>query len=113
MTFLLRRCLIIFLVLEIIIFFLIYSLGPKSLKSLHEMYGLKNQTMRDITNLQAEIVMLKQEVEQARTDFAKEKIARERLLMKKDDELVYVKNDSFSCQPRLDLGSILKEKNYV
>ncbi len=91
MTFFVRRCLKLFLIFEFTIFFLLYCFGPKSLKSLHDIQCLKMQTEQDIKSLQQEIETLKREINQNQTEFAKEKIARQRLLMKKNNEIVYFK----------------------
>jgi cell division protein FtsB len=91
MTFFVRRCLMLFVVGEMFVFFMVYCFGPNSLKSLYEIKHLKVQTEIDIVNLQKEIIDLQQKTKINQTDFAKEKIAREQLLMKKDNETVYFK----------------------
>ncbi len=91
MTFFVRRCLKLFLISELVIFFLIYCFGPKSLKSLHDIEQMKIQTVQDIATLKQEIKMLKIAIDHNQTEFAKEKIARQRLLMKKNNETVYFK----------------------
>ncbi|MBP6892760.1 septum formation initiator family protein [Candidatus Babeliales bacterium] len=91
MTFFVRRCLKLFLIFELLIFFVIYCFGPKSLKSLHEIKKMQVETVKDIATLKQEIETLKSDIVQNKTDFAKEKIARERLVMKKNNEIVYFK----------------------
>lgn len=91
MTFFVRRCLKLFLIFELVIFFVIYCFGPKSLKSLHDIESMKIQTVQEISNLKKEIEILKYDVERNQTEFAKEKIARQRLLMKKNNETIYFK----------------------
>ena len=91
MTFFVRRCLMIFISFELFIFFVIYCFGPNSLKTLYEIHRLQVATRFEITALQKEIEILKSDIDYHQTDFAKEKIARQRLLMKKNDETIYFK----------------------
>lgn len=91
MTFFVRRCLKLFLIFELSIFFLLYCFGPKSLKSLRDIEHMQQETIQDIAKLEQEIEMLKIAIEYNKTDFAKEKIARQKLLMKKNNETVYFK----------------------
>ncbi len=91
MTFFVHRCLKMFLIFELLIFFVVYCFGPKSLKSLYDIECMKTETVRDIAELKQEIQMLKLEIERNQTDFAQEKIARQRLLMKKNNETIYFK----------------------
>ncbi len=91
MTFFVRRCLKLFLIFELFIFFVIYCFGPKSLKSLHDIRRMQVETIKDIATLKQEIETLKYTIARNQTDFAKEKIARERLIMKKNNETVYFK----------------------
>ena len=91
MTFFVRRCLLLFIVGELFVFFMLYCFGPKGLKTFYDISSMQSQTRSDILTLQQEIAALKQEIVLNQTDFAKEKIARERLLMKKDGETVYFK----------------------
>ena len=91
MTFFVRRCLKLFLIFELLIFFVIYCFGPKSLKSLHDIAKMQTETIKDIAALKQEIETLKSNIARNQTDFAKEKIARERLVMKKNNETVYFK----------------------
>jgi cell division protein FtsB len=49
------------------------------------------ETIKDIATLKQEIETLKYTIARNQTDFAKEKIARERLIMKKNNETVYFK----------------------
>lgn len=93
MTFFFRRCLLLFLGCELLIFFVIYCFGPKSLKSLQDIKQRQVHTRNEILQLEQEILKLKNDVADSQTSFAKEKAARERLLMKKDDETVYFKNN--------------------
>jgi cell division protein FtsB len=89
MTFFIRRCIIFFLVFEVTIFFVIYCFGPKSIKTLYDIYHEKDKIQREIADLQEENKKLLEQIEFHKTDFAKEKIAREVLMMKREDEKVY------------------------
>ncbi|HSW76651.1 MAG TPA: septum formation initiator family protein [Candidatus Saccharimonadales bacterium] len=91
MTFLMRRLIILFLVFELIVFFMLYCFGPKGLTKIIDLRKQQEQTQLDITHIQKEITALQHDIEINHTDFAKEKIAREKLLMKKDQEQVYFK----------------------
>ncbi len=91
MTFFVRRCLILFIGFELLIFFVVYCFGPKSLKFLYDIKTLQVTTQSEIVQLKKEIEILKSDIARNQTDFAKEKIARQRLLMKKHDETIYFK----------------------
>ncbi len=92
MTFFVRRCLQIFLIFELFIFLIVYCFGPKSLKSLKEIQKMQHMVSLEIVNLESEVSELLQNSIKLQSSFAKEKIARERLLMKKNEENVYFKN---------------------
>lgn len=71
---------------------MLYCFGPNGL---HVLSGLKSQTedvMQEIQLIQKEVQQLKIKIAESKSDFAKEKIARERLLMKKENETVYFKS---------------------
>ena len=89
MTFFIRRCIVFFLIFEVAIFFMIYSFGPKSIKTLYDIYHEKDKLQREIIFLEQENEKLVNLIEFHKTEFSKEKIAREILLMKRDDEKVY------------------------
>lgn len=91
MTFMIRRCLIGFFTIELIIFVMVYCFGPNSLTTLYDLKQCKEKTIIDIAQLQHDIQLLQSELEQSVTPFAKEKIARERLLMKKPEEIIYLR----------------------
>lgn len=91
MTFLMRRLIVLFLVFELVIFFVLYCFGPKGLIKIMDLRKEQEQTRLDIANIQKEITVLQRDIEMNHSDFAKEKIAREKLLMKKDQEQVYFK----------------------
>ncbi len=91
MTFLVRRFIILLLIFELVLFGLLYCFGPKGLNNLMDLRQQQQQAIQDIDLLHKEIKILQSDIEIGLGDFAKEKIAREKLLMKKDQELVYFK----------------------
>lgn len=91
MTFFVRRCLLMFMIFELLIFCVVYCFGPKGLKTYWDIGQMCVQVDKDIILLEKEIESLQGDIAQHQTSFAKEKIARERLLMKRDDEIVYFK----------------------
>lgn len=90
MTFLIRKVIIFFLLFEIVIFFMIYCFGPKSIKTLYDIYHQKEKIQNEIVLLEQENKKLTDLIAYHTTEFAKEKIAREVLLMRKPDEKVYL-----------------------
>ena len=58
---------------------------------MHDIAKMQTETIKDIAALKQEIETLKSNIARNQTDFAKEKIARERLVMKKNNETVYFK----------------------
>ncbi|MCX5924169.1 MAG: septum formation initiator family protein [Candidatus Dependentiae bacterium] len=92
MTFIMRRFIICFLVFEVVVFFVLYCFGPRGLTMLVDLRKQQEQARIDIATTQKEIKTLQSDIEMNFSDFAKEKIAREKLLMKKDQEQVYFKN---------------------
>lgn len=89
MTLFMRRLLIYGLCAEILLFFLLYYFGSNGTHLISKLALEKNQFIHEIENLQHEVNELDQKIQQARTSFAKEKMARERLHMKKKDEKIY------------------------
>lgn len=93
MTFFIRRTIIFFLIFEVAVFFMIYCFGPKSIKTLYDIYKEKDKLSCDIVNLELENKKLLELIHFHKTEFAQEKIARENLLLKRSDEKVYfIKN---------------------
>lgn len=88
-TYFVRRTVIVFLMVEIIIFCVLYGFGPKSIRTLYDACAVEKNLLKQIGVLQQDIVILQEQIENSKTDFAKEKIAREVLLMKKDKEKIY------------------------
>lgn len=74
---------------EVAIFFVVYCFGPKSIKTLYDVQHQKAKMNQEITVLEQENNNLRSLVEQHRGSFAQERIAREQLLMKREDETVY------------------------
>jgi len=93
MTFFIRRCIIFFLVFEVIMFFVIYCFGPKSIKTLYDIYQEKDKLQRDIADLEQNNKNLLDLIGFHKTDFAKEKLARELLIMKRNEEKVYLRKN--------------------
>ena len=91
MTFLERRLLLLGLLCEVSIFVLLYCFGPKGFKMLSDLKQQARVLQQDIVQIEYEISILKKDIQAGLGDFTKEKIAREKLLMKKDQELVYFK----------------------
>lgn len=89
MTFFIRRSIIFFLLFEVVVFFVIYCFGPKSIKTLYDIYKEKDKLSQEISDLELENNRLLNLIEFHKTEFAQEKIAREKLLMKRNDEKVY------------------------
>lgn len=89
MTLFMRRLLLYGVCAEIILFFLLYYFGSNGTHVLAKLALEKKQLIEEIELFQREVDQLDQKIKQARTPFAKEKIARERLLMKKKDEKIY------------------------
>lgn len=90
MTFLIRKVIIFFLLFEMIVFFVIYCFGPKSIKTLYDIYHQKETIQNEIMFLHQENKKLTDLITYYKSEFAKEKIAREVLCMKKPDEKVYM-----------------------
>lgn len=85
-----KRIALLFLCIETLLFGLIYSFGPHGLsmlsqldKSYYELEVRCDDLERAIGDLEVDIQ------EWAKSDFLKERVARERLLMKKPGEVVY------------------------
>lgn len=89
MTFFIRRSIIFFLIFEIAIFFVIYCFGPKSIKTLYDVHHQKEIMSQEIFLLKHENDALLSSIKIHRSSFARERIARELLLMKRDNETVY------------------------
>lgn len=91
MTLFMRRLLKYGLFFETVLFLLFYYFGPNGLSMISRLGQQKGDVMADIVLIRQEIDQLDIKIKQGKTAFAKEKIARERLLMKKNNETVYFK----------------------
>lgn len=74
---------------EILLFVLLYYAGPNGTHILSQLLLEKSRIEREVFDVHSEIDQLSEKIKNGHTAFAKEKIARERLLMKKKDETVY------------------------
>jgi len=90
MTIFFRKIIIFFLLFEVVVFFMIYCFGPKSIKTLYDIYDQKEKIKNEIILLNQKNKELTDLIAYHKSEFAKEKIAREVLNMKKADEKVYV-----------------------
>ncbi len=66
-----------------------YCFGPKGIKTLMDIVQQKKDIVVCIDQLKQDNKQLEQQIEYYSTDFAQEKIAREVLLMKRENETVY------------------------
>lgn len=89
MTLLMRRILLYGFIVEVILFFLLYYFGSNGKPVLIKLLEETKEVGQEITVLQSEINQLNHAIQDGKSSFAKEKIARERLHMKKDKEIVY------------------------
>lgn len=92
MTLFFRKLLLFFLFFETILFLMLYCFGPNGLHVLSGLTSQTHQIIQGIEELQQEVQQLHTKIAESKSDFAKEKIARERLLMKKENETVYFKS---------------------
>ncbi len=84
------RCVYGVLALEILLYACIYMYGPSGLFVLSLLKQQRTNLQAKERAMQDEIRILRQEVQAWQsTDYFKEKYARERLLMKKEEETVY------------------------
>ena len=90
MTFLVKKIVVLFITFEFFLFIMIYCFGPKGLTTLYDVQRQKKSLECSIVELESSIKKLQADIAQWSTDFAKEKIAREKLLMKRDDEQLYI-----------------------
>lgn len=89
MTLFMRRLLMYGVALEIVLFFLFYYFGSNGTHVVSKLILEKEQIMQEIVNLEHAVDELYDNINQSHSDFIKEKIARERLRMKKKDETIY------------------------
>ena len=84
MTLFMRRLLVYGVVAEILFFVLLYYFGPNGTVVLSRLALEKDIVTREIATIRQEVSELNQKIKESHTSFAKEKIARERLHMKKN-----------------------------
>ncbi len=89
MTLFIKRAVIFIVIFETILFYVLYCFGPNGIHIRSSLQIQKDQVVQDIMNLEQDIEKLQQEIQESKTDFSKEKIAREKLLMKKDNEMIF------------------------
>jgi len=89
MTLFMRKLLAYGIVAEILLFILLYYFGPNGMQVLSRLSLERNAIEQEIVSIRHEINQLDQKMKEGHTAFAKEKIARERLHMKKNNETVY------------------------
>lgn len=89
MTPFVKKILFSALLFEILLFCMLYFFGPNGRHVVVDLLGQKVLLHLEIKKLQENIIDLQKKINLAETDFAKEAIARERLLMKKDNEIIY------------------------
>ncbi len=92
MRYLWSRCIIIFLLIEAVIFIIHYNYGPRGIQALHALKKIKATAQSDIKNLTCKNDDLRDQIEEWKSDlFLQEKFAREKLALQKDNEIIYYK----------------------
>jgi cell division protein FtsB len=85
-----KRMALFFLCIEMLLFGLIYTFGPHGLSMLAKLEQSYYDTEIRCQELKEKIVHMEQGVDEwEHSSFLKEKVARERLLMKKPGETIY------------------------
>ena len=92
MSTVMNKLLFMIITFEGILFLLLYFFGPNGSHLLSELSLQKVKEQEAIVLLERKIDQLQQELKFSQSSFAKEKFARERLLMKKENEKIYFKN---------------------
>lgn len=83
------------LAVEILFYFFVYWYGPRGLLVLQNLKKERTQLQAAISAHEQECAAMKSEIALwQKNDFFKEKYARERLLMKKENETVYLHKGS-------------------
>lgn len=91
MTLFFKRLVLSVLLIESILFCVLYWFGPNGMHILSSLQAQKVYILADIENLKNDIAQIKQDLEYSQSSFYKEKMARERLQMKKNNEIVFFK----------------------
>lgn len=91
MTLFLKRALYFGILIESVLFVLFYFFGPNGLHVLDDLSDQKKVLIAEISQHEQKVKDLQRQLATSQTGFAKETMARERLLMKKDNEQVFFK----------------------
>ena len=89
MTLFIRKMLVYGFGFEVLLFIFLYYFGPNGKHMIVKLAEEKMQVNKEIVLLKDEVDKLEYKIKYGFTPFAKEKIARERLHMKKDKEIIY------------------------
>lgn len=89
MTLFVKKIILSVLFFEVMLFLMLYYFGPNGLHILNNLQVQKKSIVYDIAQLIKDIDCIEEKIQDNRSDFAKERIARERLLMKKENEIIY------------------------
>ena len=86
-----KRLLRIFFAGEIVLFIILYCVGPRGVYSLHHIKKENRDLANEVATLQQEIAQLDEQIRTVQSDpFYKEKIAREQLQMARKGETIYL-----------------------
>ncbi len=84
------RFIVIFLILEGMLFIVYYNYGPRGILVLHELKNNRTAITQEITGLRQQNQDLQEQIEAWSNDiFLQEKYAREKLAMQKEGEKIY------------------------
>ena len=84
-----KKTLRMFLAAEVVIFTLLYLIGPAGVYSSNILRRENDELLKEIYTIESEVNHLYTQIELVKTEpFYKEKIAREQLQMAKDGELI-------------------------
>lgn len=92
MRYLWSRFIIIFLLVEGVVFIIYYNHGPRGIQTLHALKKIKATAQSDIKNLTLQNDDLRDQIEEWKSGlFLQEKFAREKLALQKENEIIYYK----------------------
>jgi len=90
MRYLWSRLILIFFLVEGLSFMIYYHFGPRGARVLHNLKITSNVARADIEKNQQENSNLKEEIEEWKQNlFFQEKFAREKLALKKENEIIF------------------------
>lgn len=89
MTLFFRNILKYILLAEMVLFLLFYYFGPSGIQAIQALCHDTKMILQEIDELTKQTADLACQIQESKKPFAKEKMARERLLMKKEHEMVY------------------------